>query len=271
MRLTTIQKDKEIFKNLIQILFCSIIICSLSCTKNTVNIQSYILRDRVIVLDRVLMKKALYVSFSFSRSLKQHGNMNVHGLLLNNDKIVSETSLKAFNENSGNLVFDLPYQIPDGQYTIRIDAFAGNGELAASGFVSVERFDLKGVFNPGSKNSVRVFEEVPPRREPEGVKPTSEDKSMGYILFSRSPLEYVFPGSKPKESEIIEHITVKLVRNEFEPINFSLYPLEDLGMVKVSATDLKSAKGFISKDKMKVACVEVVQETIGLPKGKFLN
>ena len=57
------------------------------------------------------MKKALYVSFSFSGSIKQHEDLNVHGLLLNGDKIVSETSLKAFSENNGNLVFDLPYQI----------------------------------------------------------------------------------------------------------------------------------------------------------------
>ena len=63
----------------------------------------------------------------------------------------------------------------------------------------------------------------------------------------------------------------KVVRNEFEPITFSLYPLENLGMVKISTTDLKSAKGFISKDKIKVAYVEMVQETIGLPEGKFLN
>jgi len=217
------------------------------------------------------MKKALYVSFSFSRSLKQHGNMNVHGLLLNNDKIVSETSLKAFNGNSGNLVFDLPYQIPDGQYTIRIDAFAGNGELAASGFVSVERFDLKGVFNPGSKNSVRVFEEVPPRREPEGVKPTSEDKSIGYILFSRSPLEYVFPESRPQKSEIIDHLAIRAVRNEFRAINFSIYPIRDLGTVKISVTDLLNPKGTISKNNIRVAHVEMVQETIGLPGGKFEN
>jgi len=218
-----------------------------------------------------MMKKALYVSFSFTKSLKQYKNVNVHGFLLNGDKIVCETSLKDLAENSGNLVFDLPYQIPEGQYKIRIDAFIEKGDLVATGLTTVEKVELRNYFYPKSKNSVIVFEEIPAHPELEEVKATSRDKSMGYILFSRSPLEYVFPGSKPKESEIIEHITVKLVRNEFEPINFSLYPLEDLGMVKVSATDLKSAKGFISKDKMKVACVEVVQETIGLPKGKFLN
>jgi hypothetical protein len=222
-------------------------------------------------MDRVLMKKALYVSFALSRSVKQRGNVNVHGLLLNDDKIVSETSLKAFNENSGNLVFDLPYQIPDGEYTIKIDIFDNHGDLIGKNSVAVKRTALKSYFYPGSEISVPVFEEISVNEELEEVKTTTHDKSAGYVIFTRSSLKYVFPGSKPKESEIIEHFTAKVVRNEFEPINFSLYPLENLGMVRISATDLKSAKGFISKDKIKVAYIESVQETVGLPEGKFLN
>jgi hypothetical protein len=59
------------------------------------------------------MKKALYVSFAFRKSIRKYGNVNVHGFLLKSDHIVSETSLKAFSENTGNLVFDLPYKISD--------------------------------------------------------------------------------------------------------------------------------------------------------------
>jgi hypothetical protein len=270
VQLTIIHRNKEIL-SLLQILVCVISIESLSCTKNTISIQSYILRDRVIVLDQVLMKKALYVSFSFTKNEKTNRNLNVHGILLNDNKIVCETFLKAFGEKNGNLVFDLPYRIPDGQYTIRIDAFTGKGKLVAFGFVIVERADLKRIFDPQSKNSVRVFEEIPARREPEGVKPTSQDKSMGYILFSRSPLEYVFPESRPQKSEIIDHLAIQAVRNEFRPINFSIYPIRDLGMVEISVTDLRNIKGTISKDHIEVAHVEMVQETIGLPRGKFEN
>lgn len=217
------------------------------------------------------MKKALYVSFSFNKRIRKAENLNVHGLLLYGDKIVSETFLKAFSENNGNLVFDLPYQIPDGQYTIRIDAFTEKRKLVASGSVVVERSDFKGIFDPQSKNAVRVFEEIPAPREPEVVKPANQEKSIGYMLSTRSPLEYVFPGSKPKKSEIIEHIAIKVVRNEFEPITFSLYPLGNLGMVKISVTDLVGAKESISKNKIKVGYVEVLQETMGLPEGKFKN
>ena len=138
-------------KRLLRILLCVILICSVSYAKNTVNIQSYILRDRVVVLDQVLMKKALYVSFSFSESIKQHENLSVHGLLLNGDKIVSETSLKAFSENNGNLVFDLPYQISEGEYTIKIDVLTNQGSLAGTGSVAVKRSALKSYFYPESE------------------------------------------------------------------------------------------------------------------------
>ena len=119
--------------------------------------------------------------------------------------------------------------------------------------------------------SARALEEIPVHEELEEVRPTIHDKSVGYMIFSQSPLEYVFPGSKPKKSEIIEHVMIRVVRNEFEPFTFSLYPLQNLGTVKISVTDLKSAKEIISKNKIRVACVERVQETIGLPEGRFLD
>jgi hypothetical protein len=217
------------------------------------------------------MKKALYVSFAINGSLKQRQNGNVHGLLLNDGKIVSETSLKAFNENSGNLVFDLPYQIPDGRYRIKIDAFNEKDSLVATGSVAVERAKLRSYFYPKSNDSVVAFEQIAARTEPEVVKPTIHDKSVGYTIFSRSSLEYVFPGSRPKESEMIDHLATRVVRNGFEPITFSLYPLQNLGTVKISVTDLKSAKEIISKDKIRIGYVESVHETVGLPEGKFLN
>ncbi|MGB7573772.1 MAG: glycoside hydrolase domain-containing protein [Thermodesulfobacteriota bacterium] len=222
-------------------------------------------------MDQVFMKKALYVSFSSTKSIKKYKTVNVHGFLLNGDKIVSETSLKAFSENKGNLVFDLPYQISDGENTIKIDILANKGSLAGTGSVAVKRSALKSYFYPESEVSVRALEEIPVKEELGEVKPTIHDKSVGYMIFSRSPLEYVFPGSKPKKSEIIEHFMIRVVRNEFESITFSLYPLQNLGTVKISVTDLRSSKEIISKNKIRVACVEMVQETIGLPEGKFLN
>jgi hypothetical protein len=271
VRFAGIRRNRELLKAVLPIALCAVLTSIVSCSKNSVNIHSYILRNRVVVLDQVLMKKALYVSFSFSGRIKQHENLNVHGLLLKRNKIVSETFLQAFREKNGNLVFDLPYEISDGKYTIKIDVLANNGGLAGTGSVAVERSALKRYFDAGGKIAVPVLEEISVNKEREEVEPTDRDKSTGYILFSRSPLRYVFPNSRPKKSEMIDHLAIQAVRNEFEPITFSLYPLRNLGSVKISVTDLKSAKSTISKDKMRVAYVEAVRETIGLPEGKFEN
>jgi hypothetical protein len=45
-----------------------------------------------------------YVSFSFTKSIKEYKNVNVYGSLLNGDQIICKTSLKALSENSGNLI-----------------------------------------------------------------------------------------------------------------------------------------------------------------------
>jgi len=274
LRLASVPRGKKVQESLVQVwLLCAIVVCSVSCTKNTVKIQSYILRNRVAVLDRVVMRKALYVSFSLTKNIREYEKVNVHGFLLNSDKIIGETSLKALRENSGDLIFDLPYQIPNGQYRIKIDAFTEKGNLVATGFTTVERSDLRNYFyshSPAEKSAV-PFEESLARPELEEVKATRWDKSNGYIVFSRSPLEYVFPESRPKKSEIIDHLAIRVARNEFEPITFALYPLRKLGTVKVSITDLKSDRGSIAKDKIRVAYVDMVQETLGLPEGKFLN
>jgi hypothetical protein len=217
------------------------------------------------------MKKALYVSFSFTKSIKKYEPVNVRGFLLNGDKVVCETSLKALSGNSGNLVFDLPYQIPEGQYKIKIDTFIENGKIVATGFVVVDKSDFKWIFDPKSKNTSYVFEEIPAPREAEVVKPTKQHQSVGYLLFSRLPFEYVFPESRPQESEMIDHLSIQVARNEFEPITFCLYPLGNLGMVRISVTDLRGAEKSISRDRIKVAYVEMVKETIGLPEGRFEN
>jgi hypothetical protein len=217
------------------------------------------------------MKKALYVSFSFGKSIRRLQRVDVHGSLLSGDQVLCETSVKALRGNSGNLVFDLPYPIPEGPYKIKIDTFAEEGKLVATGFVVVDRSDLKWISDPKSQNRSSGFEEIPAPRETEAVRPTKQDQSIGYLLFSRSPLEYVFPGSRPQKSELIDHLAIRVVRNEFEPIAFCLYPLGNLGVVRISVTDLVGPEASISKDKIEVGHVEMVKETMGLPEGRFGN
>ena len=80
----------------------SIIILNFSYIDNKVEIQSYILRDRLIVADGVLMKKALYVAFFVNKGIGESKNMKVKGQLLNNNKLLAETSTYLPNEDNSS-------------------------------------------------------------------------------------------------------------------------------------------------------------------------
>ena len=240
-----------------------------SCDKKAIDIQSYILRDRVVVTDRILMKKALYVSFSIKGNPSEQRNIKANGRLLIDGEIFSESSIGFSSDVSGNVVFDLPGRIPDGLYTIEIHAFDDKGTWVAKDSKTIEREEMKSSFEDKVKPDTSAFEEVPFPVESHDFAPTDKDKSIGYITFVRSPLEYIFPGSRPGHSEVIESLSIRVAGNEFEPITFSLYPIQDLGMVRVSIDDLKGTDNFISNDNVEIAFVESVEDTSGLPLGKF--
>jgi hypothetical protein len=210
------------------------------------------------------MKKALYVAFSLAARPKGE-TLEIRGQLFSKDRMLSRTALKAFHETNGNLVFDLPYDIPDGQYTIRIEAFGDEGDLRARGSLTVERAALKRYFQTGNEMD-RLFpgETIPSHGEQERVESKEADARRGYMLFRRSPLEYVFPESRPKESEIIEGLSIRTARNEFEPVTIALYPLRDLGTVTLSVTDLKGTRGTLSREKITIGVVEVIKEVAGV-------
>mgnify|MGYP001589169862 FL=1 len=95
---------------------------------DAISIQSYILRDRVVVTDHVLMKKALYVAFSLPLPRLK---IKVKGTLWNGEKRLAETTIKQLDEANGTIVFDLPYEIPSGQYFIELQAFSDRGDTIA--------------------------------------------------------------------------------------------------------------------------------------------
>jgi hypothetical protein len=259
-------------KRISTVLFFVAIASNSSCSKTDLTIYSYILRDRVIVTDRVLMKKALYVAFSVTRNSTALKNKRVMGQLLCNGEILSKSGIEVFNERNGNIIFDLPYEIPDGRYTINIQLLDRQGRRVGQNELMVRRKDLKSSFRPKAKEAPVVgFEEIRPETVIGDFGPSNQDIANGYAIFSRSPLEYIFPGSRPRKVEIVDRISVKAVRNEFEPFNFAIYPLRDLGKVQVRVGNLVNTNGIIPKEKIRIGHVESIQETIRLPPGKFQN
>ena len=243
--------------------------CCPARSENTVVIHSYILRDRVVVLDRIVMRKALYVAFSVSEERTRAHNVSVRGRLHVNDHLLADSVETKMQGRYGNILFDLPFEIPDGSYTIRIDLVDERGGSLGRGELTIARSAMKSTGGPFTRSRVPVFREIAASSSDDEPTVSDRDRETGYVLFARSPLEYVHGNARPHMGEVINTFTISAVRNEYEPLTFSLYPLQTLGRVIISVNDLTGSNGFITKDHIAVGYVDSVQETIGLPEGTY--
>lgn len=242
--------------------------CCLACSENTVMITSFILRDRIVVLDRIVTKKALYVAFSVSEELTRAHIVSARGLLNVNDRLLAESIETKMRGKHGNILFDLPYEIPDGPYTIRIDLVDEQGGSLGHGELAVTRQAMKSVWGSPMRR-VSASREINFPRSADEPAVNERDRATGYVLFARSPLEYVFGDARPHLGEVIDTFTISAVRNQYEPVTFSLYPLQTLGRVIIGVSDLTSSDGVITREHIAVGNVDSVQETIGLPEGTY--
>ncbi|HTF13749.1 MAG TPA: glycoside hydrolase domain-containing protein, partial [Burkholderiales bacterium] len=251
-----------------------VVICSLSAAGRSfgtelVNIESVILRNRVVVLDSVVVKKALYVAFSLASEGNTRRRLDVRGRLFSNGALLSEASLAALRERTGNLVFDLPYEMPGGAYTISVAAYDDRRNEVASGSRTLDRSDLRSSVGQAHDISAAPPTEIPHAKKPEDPRLADAFKSRGYVVFARSPLAYIFRESRPKGHEVIDQLSGRAVRNASVVLNFSLYPLRELGKVRISISELRKGQAVLSKNHVQLACVESVPDTAGIPKGQF--
>jgi len=252
-------------------LVCLIGVAERSYGAGTVDVEAPLLRNRVVVLDRVVMRKALYVAFSLTSGETARARLHVEGRLLNNDTVVSRASLSLFRERAGNLVFDLPYDIPEGLYRISVDVRDENGARIASGSRTVGRSDLRSDAADSGKADAGTPEELPSPNDRDESQWTEQEKSRGYIVFTRSPLSFIYPGSRPKRGEVTRQLSVQAVRNASTTLTFALQALRPLGRVKIAMSDLQADGRRIPRSRIRVACVESVPETTAVPQGKFRN
>ena len=255
-----------------EILFILGYILLQTCGAEEIDIYHYLLRDRIIVTDHLILRKNLYVGYRLSNGIENHEEIKTVGrLFLNGDLISEVSSMNRFEKiiRGGNVAFDLPLEIKDGWYTIQINIFNRKGELLASGANKVEKKDLKRYFSTPDQRT-RISKEEIPNGKKDGNIPIKENSDLsGYVVFARSPLGYVFPDSRPQKSEIIRELSIKVVKNEFEPVSFSIFALRDLGEVRIKIGELRGKKGIINKDKIEVGYIETVEESYGLPEGKY--
>lgn len=75
--------------------------------------------------------------------------------------------------------------------------------------------------------------------------PTADDKRDGLIPFSRSPLERIYPDSRPRDAERAAALALRATRDEYEPAQIGVYGVRDLHRVSVGIDDLTDDAGDV--------------------------
>jgi len=81
------------------------------------------------------------------------------------------------------------------------------------------------------------------------------DRRRGYVLFARHWSEAVYPNSVPRREELNPKLAAFASLGEYEPVTFTVRPLEDLSGAKVLAGDLRSGDLVIPAAKIDVRAV----------------
>ena len=375
--------------------------------KSGITVVSYLLRDRAVVIDSLVLRKCMYVEFKTGHSISEVKGSAAIGTLSYNGGALARDTAWLFDEAAGNLGFNLPYVIPEGAYRLEIQIVNSKGKILDSLSEEYDRSDLKPYFNreiqfwdfttpyahlecsgygnityhfnsnklltdlkeieisarmnsdndlPGIAEAVlngyslgkfavpagdaeksvvrwqiqnpdilksmtlqkgenqlrfiirpekgysgmglriysyknssdeKIDRELPitlsvksgmslqkdefripvwglegehitskfkipaPDKfmQAENIKDESsleinpEDVNQGYVVFTRNFQRYVYPWTIPSDTERINILNVRMSRNDFEPVTFGIYPIRDLGNVKVSVSDLTGPSG----------------------------
>ena len=409
------------------IVFSSIAYSQETNLKNTITVPSYLLRDRAVVLDSLVMKKQMYFSFKSSLPLSILKRGAAWGTLSQQGGIIAYDTTYLFDETAGNLGFSLPYNIPEGKYHLDIkivnsegkvlDSFSGDydrselkpyfkrsiqfwdfttpyAHLDCRGYgnityhfnskkyltglqglgisarmttgndlpglievqlngISLGEFNLPGsnapktlidwqlndddipsdmaiqegenrlsfILKPGTKSSqgLRIYstknssdpeieeavqvtlnvnsgmplkqtvftipvwgEEgehisseltIPPPKyfirqltgpEQQALPLNNKDVQKGYVVFNRDFQRYVYPWTIPAEEERVKSLNIMMGQNDFEPLTFSIYPIRNLGDVRISVSDLGgSGDKIISSHNIQVHAVKTMKKRSG--------
>ena len=381
--------------------------CQNNQARTSISVVSYLLRDRAVIVDSLVMRKCMYIAFKTGHPLSEVRRCAVAGTLSKQGKVMSRDTTWLYDEAAGNLGFNLPYLIPDGIYQLEIKIINPAGKVLDTFTTEYDRADLKPYFNreiqfwdfttpyahlecsgygiityhfnskkafdglkkveisarmnsdnnlpipaevvlngtslgkfilptggdeksivnaifekaeilkstairqgenqltflinpeagyegmglriyshknstdPAvgpeipitlsvsglsedkpetfiipvwgeegehitSKFSIPVpanFSQIPPEIRKSDLSLKKEDIDKGYIVFQRHFMKYVYPWDIPAENERVSTLGLRMSRNDFEPLTFCIYPIRNLGDVKVSVSDLTGPDG----------------------------
>jgi hypothetical protein len=81
----------------------------------------------------------------------------------------------------------------------------------------------------------------PPTGEP--PRPTDEERSRGFLAFTRDWMSDVYHNDRPLPGERADGLSGEAFAGEYEPVTVSVLPLHDLGRVAATVTDLRGPGG----------------------------
>jgi hypothetical protein len=87
------------------------------------------------------------------------------------------------------------------------------------------------------------------------VSPANDTAGRGYVTYSRSYLDPIFPSSAPRAREVTSELSAFASRGEYEPVTFSVYAFRDLGPCTVKVGDLRNGASVLGKSDIAVAAV----------------
>lgn len=96
---------------------------------------------------------------------------------------------------------------------------------------------------------------IPYRETVSEIQPTAEEVKLGFILFSRPLVDAVYPETIPRPEERIRDLVGFGAWDQFQTLNFAIYPLKDLKDINVSTTDLVCGEAKIPSDVVDVRLI----------------
>ena len=214
----------------------------------SIRIISTNLSHRVVLLDTVETRLKLIIGFAIKGRLPSGpAGTRASARLSQNGFERASFFVPKLDHLGGNLVFYLPYDVAPGDYDLRIELTdISSEETIAVKTHTVENIETIPVRETRSRSNWRQAPSIPlknPRDESLDAVATQSDIERGYILWQRNALRYVYPNSAPGSSDVISEVSVRLAKNEYEPITFSLYALKALGQVDVSVSKIQGETG----------------------------
>jgi hypothetical protein len=154
---------------------------------------------------------------------------------------------------SGRLTLDLvPPQGKTATYTKNVSLTPGQAETVSfKHFVSAEDVEAQYRIKITDQQGQVCYlggtqkRDTTPGDSWAAPSPNADQQKTGFIVFRRPFSQPVLYKAVPKSNEIVSELSLSACRGEFEPVNFSLYPIQDVRSLNVTVGDLIGPDGAV--------------------------